>query len=571
MRYIVIAGGVMSSVGKGVITASIGKILQQYGYRTTAIKIDPYINVDAGTLRPTEHGEVWVTNDGGEIDQDLGTYERFLGTEISKRNNITTGQIYLSVIERERKGEYLGKTVQFIPHIVEEIKSRVKEAGKGYDFVLVEIGGTIGDYENIPYLFAMKSLERELGKKSVIYVLITYLPIPDHIREMKTKPSQQAIKLLAEHGIFPDLILCRGKIPLDEIRKKKIETYANIEAAHVISAPDVSTIYQVPLNLEQENLGKKIFKIFELHPISKPDWSEWEKLVEVILSPSKILRVGIIGKYVDVGDFSLPDSYTSINQALAHAACHLGMGVEIQWVDAKSLEGEGGIEKIREYDGIIVPGGFGATGVEGKIAAIRFAREEGIPYLGLCYGLQWAVVEFARTICGIKTAHSSEIDQKTEYPVIDLLPSQREVMSEKRYGGSMRLGDYAALLQKGSQVFQLYEKTGRLAKDGERVNALKEKKESQFRLGRLDGEYVILERHRHRYEVSPQFVPLLEKKGLRFTGYHSREDGCNLMEFIELPDHPFFIATQAHPEFKSLLEDPAPLFLGFLQAMIKTS
>lgn len=453
MKYIVIAGGVMSGVGKGVITASIGKILQHYGYRTTAIKIDPYINVDAGTLRPTEHGEVWVTDDGGEIDQDLGTYERFLGTVIPKRNNITTGQIYKSVIERERRGEYLGKTVQFIPHIVEEIKSRVVESAEGYEIALVEIGGTIGDYENIPYLFAMKSLERELGKLSVIYVLITFLPIPDHIQEMKTKPSQQAIKLLAEHGIFPDFILCRGKNPLDEVRKKKIETYANIDRDHIISAPDVSSIYQVPLNLEREDLGKKILRVLELPPKKESDWSRWKKLVDIIFSPSKIFKIGIIGKYLDIGDYSLSDSYISVSQALEHAACQLGVGVEIEWVDSKALERNGVEERLRGYDGIIVPGGFGASGVEGKINAIRFAREEGIPFLGLCYGLQWAVVEFARSVCGLMTAHSTEVNQETDYPVIDLLPKQGETLTEKGYGGTMRLGAYAALIKNGSKVF----------------------------------------------------------------------------------------------------------------------
>jgi CTP synthase len=571
MRYIVIAGGVMSGVGKGVITASIGKILQQYGYRTTAVKIDPYINVDAGTLRPTEHGEVWVTGDGGEIDQDLGTYERFLGSEIPKRNNITTGQIYQTVIERERKGEYLGKTVQFIPHVVEEIKSRVIEAGRSFDFVLVEIGGTIGDYENIPYLFAMKSLERVLGKPNVIYVLITFLPIPDHIKEMKTKPTQQAIKQLSEHGIFPDFILCRGKNPLDDVRKRKIETYGNIDAEHIISAPDVSSIYQIPLKLETEDLGKKILKSYNLSPKRDPNWSGWEKLVKVILSPSKILQIGIIGKYVDIGDYSLPDSYISINQALEHAACNLGVGIGIHWVDAKTLEEEGKGDSLKEFDGIIVPGGFGASGVEGKINAIRFAREEGIPFLGLCYGLQWAVVEFARSICGLKTAHSTEVDRETEYPVIDLLPHQGETISKQGYGGTMRLGVYAALLQKGSRVLELYKKTGRLELDRKRLDALKTKSDSDYRLGKLNGETIVLERHRHRYEVSPKFVPLLKEKGLQFSGSHKRDDGFDLMEFIELPNHPYFIATQAHPEFKSLLEDPAPLFLGFLQSMLKGS
>ena len=315
-KFIFITGGVMSGVGKGLATASIGKILQKYGYSTTAIKIDPYINYDAGTLRPTEHGEVWVTDDGGEIDQDLGNYERFLGTDIPKRNNITTGQIYKAVIDRERKGYYLGKTVQFIPHITDEIKKRIKESAKGYDVALVEIGGVVGDYENIPFLYAARSLEREVGEENFAYILITYLPIPEHIEEMKTKPTQQAIKLLSESAIFPDIILCRAREPLDDVRKKKIETYANIAAEYVISAPNAETVYSIPLNFEKENMGEKILRKLRLEPRMKPDWSEWGTLVKNILNPTCHLKVALVGKYVDIGKYQLADSYISINQSL---------------------------------------------------------------------------------------------------------------------------------------------------------------------------------------------------------------------------------------------------------------
>ncbi|OPX30653.1 MAG: hypothetical protein B1H40_05085 [Candidatus Latescibacteria bacterium 4484_181] len=408
-RYIIIAGGVISGVGKGLATASIAKILQQYGYNTTAIKIDPYINYDAGTLRPTEHGEVWVTDDGGEIDQDLGNYERFLGMNISRMNNITTGQIYKEVIDRERRGEYLGQTVQPIPHITDEIKRRVRQAAEGFDFALVEIGGVIGDYENIPFLFAVKGLERETGEENVIYVLITYLPIPTHIHEMKTKPTQQAIRLLSESGIFPDFILCRAREPLDEVRKKKIETYGRIE------------------------------------------------------NPKRMLRIAMVCKYIDIGDYNLSDSYISINQALEHAGAHLDAAVKINWIDAKRLEEDNKeVEELLNYDGIIVPGGFGTSGTEGKIKAIRFARENNIPFLGLCFGMQLAVVEFARNVCSMPEAHSTEIDPHTQYPVIDILPSQRDLMQKHHYGGTMRLGAYAATLKKGSIVLKLYTKSRRL-------------------------------------------------------------------------------------------------------------
>ena len=328
----------MSGVGKGVTTASIGKILQNYGYKTTAIKIDPYINCDAGTLRPTEHGEVWVTDDGGEIDQDLGNYERFLDLDILKNNNITTGQIYGSIIDKERTGEYLGETVQFIPHVPEEIKKRIRQASGDFDICLIEIGGTIGDFENIPYLFAMKSLERDIGKENLIYMLITYLPVMGHLEEMKTKPTQQAIRLLSENAIFPDFIICRAVRALDEVRKKKIETYANIASEFVISEPDVKTIYDVPLDLEKEKLGLKILKKFNIGPKKEPNWENWEKLVSAIKEPKIKKKIAIIGKYFDIGDYNLIDSYISVNQAIIHACSLLDVGPEIEWIDSKKLE-----------------------------------------------------------------------------------------------------------------------------------------------------------------------------------------------------------------------------------------
>jgi len=566
VKYIVVVGGVLSGVGKGVATASIGRILKEYGFKTTAVKIDPYINVDAGTLRPTEHGEVWVTDDGGEIDQDLGSYERFLGQDLPKKNNITTGQVYLTVIERERRGEYLGKTVQFIPHIPDEIKRRVREAGEGYEVCIVEIGGTIGDYENIPFLFAMKSLEREIGKENLIYVLLTYLPIPTHINEMKTKPTQQAIKLLSEHGIFPDIILCRAKVPLDEIRKKKIETYANIDAEYVISAPDVESVYQVPLNFEKENLGKKILDKLHLIPRKTPDWSGWERLVKRIMNPEKLIDIGMVGKYIDIGEFTLTDSYISVNHAIEHAGAHLGVRLKINWIDAKRLEEGDPAELLKGLKGIIVPGGFGTSGIEGKINAIRYARENNIPYLGLCLGMQLAVIEFSRNVIGLRDANSSEFDINTPHPVIDLLPKQREILMTKRYGASMRLGAYVAALKRG-KVMDLYTKTKRMERDRVRLGALE-----PFRIGKTDlSAPVVIERHRHRYEVNPEYIEKIENAGLKFIGYHITEEDEPLMEFIELPDHPYFVASQSHPEFKSRLEDPAPLFLGFGKAVVEVA
>lgn len=594
-KYIVVAGGVISGVGKGLATSSIGRILQEFGYSCTAVKIDPYLNYDAGTMRPTEHGEVWVTDDGGEIDQDLGNYERFLGKELSRRNNLTTGQIYKAVIEKERQGEYLGQTVQPIPHITNEIKRRVTEASAGHDIALVEVGGTIGDYENTPFFFALKSLEREIGKQNIVYVLVTYLPVPTHIQEMKTKPTQHSIKLLSEQGIFPDFILCRSKSPVDEVRKRKIETYANIDMDHIISAPDVESVYSIPLNFEKENIGRKILAMFDLPERREPDWANYSTLVKRILNPRETVRIAMVGKYVTSGDFSLTDAYVSVNQALEHAGAANDTKVQIDWVSGADFNDSNVSDELRGYDGILVPGAFGSSGAEGMIAAIRFARESGIPYLGLCYGLQMAVVEYARNVCGLARANSREIDPNTPHPVIDIMDLQRAVIEptvwqawraisqqidivadnwlnsrQHQIGGSMRLGAYAARLIEGSLVFRLYQESGRLESDRSRMDRLRMQPGQAFRLGReKPGAPVVLERHRHRYEVSPAYVERLERGGLVFSGYHEQADGNRLMEFLELQEHPYFVATQAHPEFRSRLEEPAPLFVGFVRAALE--
>ncbi|MEI6731312.1 MAG: CTP synthase (glutamine hydrolyzing) [archaeon] len=542
-KYIVVSGGVISGVGKGVASASMGRILQENGFSVTAIKIDPYINCDAGTMRPTEHGEVWVTEDGGETDQDLGNYERFLGINILKDHNITTGQIYRTVIEKERRGDFLGATVQFIPHITNEIKRRVVEAGKGFDIALVEIGGTVGDFENVPFLFAMKSLEKEIGKENVVYVLVSYLPIPSHIEEMKTKPTQLSIKLLEEHGIEPDFILCRGKQALDDIRKKKIEAYSNLPKGSVISMPDVigpgtaNTLYVIPLDLEKEEMGGKLMNCLKLKPKKKPDWKAWKSTVSKIVSPKHEINVAIVGKYLNVGDFQLADSYLSVSEAIKHAGAKHNTRVNIHWIDSNSLESDKtNIKKVfKKIDGIIIPGGFGSSGIEGKIRAIRYCRENGVPFLGLCYGLQLAVVEFARNVCGFKDANTTEVNASTSNKVIDILPEQRNIMNK---GATMRLGAYKAVLKDKTIVKKLYA-----------------------------GAKEVFERHRHRYEVNPQYHKILQENGLVFSG--ASPDG-RLVEFVELPTkkHKFFVGTQAHPEFKSSLIKPAPLFDGFVKACL---
>ncbi|MEM0465394.1 MAG: CTP synthase (glutamine hydrolyzing) [Candidatus Pacearchaeota archaeon] len=539
-KYIVVIGGVISGVGKGVATASIARMMQERGYSVTAIKIDPYINYDAGTLRPTEHGEVWVTDDGGEIDQDLGNYERFLEKPLSKWNNITTGQIYKTLIEKERKGEFLGETVQFIPHVPDEIKNRIKKLSCDYEITLIEVGGTVGDYENLPFIFALKSLENEIGSENICYILVSYLPIPSHIEEMKTKPTQIAVRLLRESGVQPDFILCRGKKRLDEVRKRKIELYANVKSENVISMPDVigkdtpNTIYIVPLDLEKEGLGDKIMKRLNLFEKKKPDWKEWENAVKKILNSSKIVRVAIVGKYLNIGDYKLTDSYLSINEALKHAAAKNNCKVEIFWIDSKEFEKyPDSVKNLKNFNGLLVPGGFGESGIEGKILSIKFARENNIPYLGICLGLQLAVIEFARNKCNLFDAHTTEINPQTSNPVVDILPEQKNI--EKK-GGTMRLGSYKAIIKPFSKVYSLY------------------------------NSYEVFERHRHRYEVNPNYHKILLDNGMVFSGLSP--DG-RLVEFIELPDHKFFVATQSHPEFKSSLLNPAPLFCGFINSCLE--
>lgn len=546
-KYIIVCGGVISGVGKGIITASIGKILQQNGFTVTAMKIDPYINVDAGTLRPTEHGEVWVTHDGGEIDQDLGNYERFLNLELSKKNSITTGQIYLSVIENERKGLYNGETVQLIPHITNEIKDRIVLAGKNFDIVLVEIGGIVGDYENEPFLYAVKTLENMIGKENILYCLVTYMIIPSHLKEMKTKPTQTAIRSLMNTGIIPDIILCRAKEYVDLPRKKKIETYVNIKQEYIISVPDVDNIYKIPLVLEGEELGNKILSKLNLVSKEIPDWTKWSGLI----SPSgqykrSTFSVAIVCKYLSIGSYQITDSYVSVSEAIKHASYHLNTEIKIHWIDSNLLNDEN-VKQLGRYDGILVPGGFGSSGINGKLRAIQFARENNIPLLGLCYGLQLAVVEFARNVLMLKDAHTTEVDPETKYPIVDILEQQKKV---SQLGGTMRLGNYPCKLVKDTITHTLYKKHNRVQSDDD----------------------VIYERHRHRYEVNPDYLEKLESGGIIISGSFENKQSQRLVEFIELPKdvHRFFVATQSHPEFTSRLESPNPLFIGFIEELMKT-
>jgi len=536
VNYIIVTGGVISGLGKGITTASIGKILQLHGYRVTAMKIDPYMNCDAGTLRPTEHGEVWVTEDGGEIDQDLGHYERFLDINIPKYHNITTGQVYGAVIEKERKGKYLGKTVQPIPHVTDEIKKRIRRPAteNNIDFVLVEIGGTVGDYENVLFLEAVRQMKQE-GEK-VVFVHVTYVPMLDALGEAKTKPTQHSVKLLREIGIMPDFIITRSEKPLDNVRREKIAMFCNVHEDDVLSNEDVDNIYAVSLTFEKQDFCKKILRKLNLRK-DHNNLEGWEKFIKKIRTLKNSVKIGIVGKYFDIGTSQLSDSYISVIEAVKHAAWNNNLVTDIRWIDSKLFEKDPGkLSTLDDLDGVIVPGGFGTSGIEGKISTIRYCRENGIPYLGLCLGMQLAVVEYARNMCGLSNAHSTEINKNTPHPVIEFIPEQVKIVQDSRYGATMRLGAYPANIKKGTLIHKLY--------DAEKVS----------------------ERHRHRYEVNPEYVEKIEKCGLVFSG--RSPDGV-LMEFMELPKHPYFVGTQAHPEFKSRPMKPAPMFDGLIKAAKK--
>lgn len=535
-KYIFIVGGVMSGVGKGITTSSIGRILQSRGFSVTALKIDPYINVDAGTMNPTEHGEVFVLKDGYETDQDMGNYERFLDIDLPNDNYMTTGRVYLSVIERERNLEYKGKCVEVVPHIPLEVIERIKSAQKKAkaDITLIEIGGTIGEYQNVLFLEAARMMKIK-NPEDVLCILVSYLPIPDKVGEMKTKPTQYAARTLQGAGIQPDFIVGRSEKPIDKKRKEKIAMFCNVREEDVISAPDIESIYEVPLNFEKDNLSSLVLKKLHLEPKGS-DMKKWKEFVDRLKNAKKKVRIGIAGKYFATGDFVLSDSYISVIEAVKHAGALYGLRPEIVWLDTEKYENDPKtVAEIGELQGLIVPGGFGTRGIEGKILAIQYAREKKIPFLGICYGMQMAIVEYARNILGCAGAHTTEIDQKTSCPIIDILPEQKKNLVDKNFGGTMRLGSYTAELVAGTIAKSLYKKD----------------KTS--------------ERHRHRYEMNPDYIEKIEKAGLVFSG---KSPDRRLMEIVELPKsvHPYFVGAQFHPELQSRPVAGHPLFNGLLKA-----
>lgn len=527
----------MSGVGKGIATAAIGKILQSRGFRVTAIKIDPYINVDAGTMNPVEHGEVFVTDDGDETDQDVGTYERFFDTTIHTINYMTTGRVYEAVIHRERNLEYGGKCVEVVPHVPQEVIRRIKTAAARAkaDFTLIEVGGTVGEYQNVLFLEAGRMLRHE-RPDDVLFALVSYLPVPSNIGEMKTKPTQHAAQMLNAAGIQPDFIICRGEHPVDEPRRAKISLFCNVAPSAVIAAPDAASVYDVPLMFEREHLSDKILAKCGLQP-RKSNLQDWKKLVRVIHGSTKEVHIAVVGKYFSTGDFVLTDAYISVLESIKHAAWFCKRKPVIHWMNAEEFEKDPTkLKELSKYDGVLIPGGFGTRGVEGKIKTIQYVRKNNIPYLGLCYGMQLAVVEYARHVLGLRKANTTEIDPKTPHPVIHIMPEQEKLVRASRYGGTMRLGAYPCVLKNGTRARAAY------------------------------GGRKISERHRHRYEYNNTYRARLEKAGLVASG--TSPDG-RLVEIVELKNHPFFVGVQFHPEFQSRPLRPHPLFREFIRAAIK--
>lgn len=534
-KYIFIVGGVMSGVGKGITCASIGRILTGKGYNVSAIKIDPYINVDAGTMNPIEHGEVFVTEDGDETDQDVGNYERFLNKNISRDNYMTTGRVYQSVINRERNLEYGGKCVQVVPDIPNEVIKRIKKAAEKdkAEIMLIEIGGTVGEYENLLFLEAARMMHLA-EPDNVLFIMVSYLPVPSIIGEMKTKPTQHAVRALNSASIQPDFIIARSLSPLDQPRRRKLAIFCNIQEGDVISAPDTKSIYDVPINFEKDNLGERILEKFGL-PRKKKDLVDWRKMVNKIKSAKKQVEIGIVGKYFSTGDFCLTDSYISVIEAIKHAAAANGVKPVLHWINSEDVEKQG-VKILKKYDGIIVPQGWGSRGAEGKIKTIRYCRENNVPYFGLCYGMQMAVIEFARDVLGFKDANSEEVNPKTKYPVIHIMPGQKELIAKKQYGGTIRLGGWPCKIIAGTHLAAAYAK---FRKKG-----------------------TVSERHRHRYEFNNEYREQYEKAGLRVAG--TSPDG-KIVEAVEITKHPFFIGTQFHPEYISRPLDPHPLFVEFVK------
>lgn len=527
----------MSGVGKGVATSSLGAILQSRKFKVTAVKIDPYINIDAGTMNPVEHGEIFVTKDGMECDQDIGNYERFLNQDCSKDNYMTTGSVYLSVIQKERGLKYNGKSVEVVPHIPLEVIERLENLEKKgkYDFILVEIGGTVGEYQNVLFLEAIRILKLR-RPKDVMTILVSYAPILKMTGEMKTKPTQYASRTLNASGVQPDIILVRSEEILDDVRKEKIATFCNVHHDFIVSAPDIlSSIYEIPINFEREDLAKIILEFFEIKD-KKPNLTEWNKIVKKINSVKQEVRIGLVGKYFESGKFTLADSYISVIEALKHASWEHDIKINMEWINSEDFEKDSSkLESIKEYDGIVVLGAFGSRGTEGKIKVAGYCRENKIPYLGLCYGMQIAVIELLRNVCGL-SAHTTETDPKTKHPVVDVMAAQKENIQNGNYGASMRLGGYDCKIKTGTLAKKIYKKSA------------------------------INERHRHRYEINDAYQKQLEESGCIISGINPQ---TNLIEIIELKDHPFFIGTQFHPELQSRFMDPHPIFLAFIKSAKK--
>ena len=528
-KYVFVTGGVVSSIGKGIAAASLGRLLRSRGYTVAPLKMDPYINVDAGTMNPYQHGEVFVTDDGAETDLDLGHYERFLDVNCTRNSNLTTGRVYKSVIDKERRGDYLGATVQVIPHITDEIKEHIRRVGReqNADLVIAEVGGTVGDIESLPFLEAIRQFRKDAGAENVMYIHVTLIPTVGPWDEIKTKPTQHSVIKLREIGITPDVLICRTRVPLPDEVRAKISLFTDVAHNAVIESLDVDTIYEIPLLFERAGLARLVLRRLGL-PDLPPDLSDWEHIVERLKHPRTRCRIALVGKYIENRD-----SYISIAESFQHAGAANDAAVEIDWVDSSELEQTDAAERLAHVDGILVAHGFGARGVEGKLKAIRYARENRIPFYGICYGMQMAVIEFARHVVGLDGAHTEEVDPNTPHPVIHLLPEQRSVGDK---GGTMRLGAYPCRLLPNSLAARVY------------------------------GDTVIYERHRHRYEVNSEYRALLERHGLVFSGVSPDN---RLVEIIELPDHPFFLAGQFHPEFKSRPTRPHPVFVGLVRAALE--
>lgn len=548
--YLFISGGVLSSLGKGTTTASVAYLLKNRGYKVTIVKCENYLNIDAGLINPIEHGDAFLCDDGTESDMDLGTYERFLGQNMGKHNFVTMGQIYKSVIDRERAFGYNGEDVEAVPHVTDEILDRIYNAGQqdDADIVIVELGGTAGEYQNILYYEAARILEYRQDNK-VVHIHVSYLPTPSHIGEPKTKPTQLSVRQLNSMNIQPNFIVARAEKPIDERRRERFALFCHVPGDHIIDSPDLESIYEIPLVFAEQQFDEKILTALQL-PLKAPHLTEWKKYIAQVQAPAKnTARIGIIGKYFATGDYELRDSYAALLEALNHASTATNCESDIVWVNSEELEKTNDPDTIlQDLDGIIVPIGWGERGVEGKIKGIQYAREKKVPYLGLCYGMQLAVVEFARHVVGWKDAHTEEVHAEVDHPVIHIIPEQKRIVADRAYGGTMRLGAWDCRLKKGTQTYEIYQKSN--------GHMLDEK------------TGLISERHRHRYEFNDAFAKDIEKAGLVIAGRSVKE---NLVEFIELPqsEHPFFVGTQGHPEYKSRPLDPHPLFVSFLEASIK--